>query len=127
MHAQVACSSMEHLVRPVFEKAPPVMFHEDTDGKTPLDHVIEKQLDGFIEHLMSSYTRNRKWQASSPLVHWPLFAFASDYAGPTSSTDPYQAWEISRELAESVKPRQFPRKLVTKIEREEVAMMYVQA
>ncbi|PTB63272.1 hypothetical protein BBK36DRAFT_1126757 [Trichoderma citrinoviride] len=119
----VAYSSIEHLVRPVFKKAPPVMFHKDTDGKTPLDHVVEKQLDGFIEHLMSSYTRNRKWQASSPLVHWPLFAFASDYAGPTSSTDPYQAWEISRELAESVKPRQFPRKLVTKIEREEVAMM----
>lgn len=116
---------MEHLVRPVIERAPHVMFYEDTDGKTPLDHVVEKQLHGFIEHLMPSYTRNRKWQASSPLVHWPLFAFASDYAGPTYPRDPYQAWEISRELSESVKSRQFTRKLVTREQREEVVMMYV--
>ncbi|KAL6856403.1 hypothetical protein J3F83DRAFT_764105 [Trichoderma novae-zelandiae] len=119
----VTCSSMEDLVRPVIEKAPHAMFHEDIEGKTPLDHAVEKQLYGFIEHVMSSYTRNRKWQASSPLTHWPLFAFASDYAGLRQPRDPYQAWEISRELAESVKSRQFPRKLVTKVEREEVAIL----
>jgi hypothetical protein len=102
------------------------MFYEDIHGKTPFDHLVEKQLHGFIEHLMPSYTRNRKWQASSPLVHWPLFAFAPDYAGPTYPRDPYQAWEISRELAESWEPHRFTRKLVTNQQRDEIAVMYVQ-
>ncbi|KAL7805756.1 ankyrin repeat protein [Trichoderma gracile] len=119
----VASSTMEHLVRPVIERAPHVMFYEDIDAKTPLDHLVEKQLHGFIEYLMPSYTRDRKWQASSPLVHWPLFAFTADYAGPTYPRDPYQAWEISRELAAPLKSCQFTRKLVTSEQREEVAMM----
>ncbi|PTB72368.1 ankyrin repeat protein [Trichoderma longibrachiatum ATCC 18648] len=119
----VACSSMEQLVRPVIERAPHVMFYEDIDGKTPLDHAVDKQLHGFIEYLMPSYTRDRKWQASSPLVHWPLFAFGSDYTGPTYPRDPYQMWEISRELADSMKSRHFTRKLVTAKQREEVARM----
>ncbi|KAK1240362.1 hypothetical protein MKX07_004390 [Trichoderma sp. CBMAI-0711] len=120
---QVASSSMDHLVRPVIEKAPHVMFYEDIHGKTPFDHLVEKQLHGFIEHLMPSYTRNRKWQASSPLVHWPLFAFAPDYAGPTYPRDPYQAWEISRELAASWQSHRFTRKLVTNQQRDEIAVM----
>lgn len=119
----VSSSSMDQLIRPVIERAPHVMFYEDIHGKTPFDHLVEKQLHGFIEHLMPSYTRNRKWQASSPLVHWPLFAFAPDYAGPTYPRDPYQAWEISRELAESWEPHRFTRKLVTNQQRDEIAVM----
>lgn len=116
---------MEHLARPVIEKAPHVMFYEDTDGKTPLDLIIEKQLYGFLEGFMSSYTRDRQWQPSSPIVQWPLFAFGADYGGLMHTKDPYKSWEISQELIKSLKSQQYPRKLVTQAQREEIAQMYV--
>lgn len=116
---------MEKLVGPIAEKAPQVLFHEDAHGKTPFDLAIEKQLHGFIEYLMSSYTRDRRWQSTSPLVHWPLFAFGKDYQGPMQTRDPYKTWEIIQEMIKSMEPQQSPRKLVTQTEWEEIAQLYV--
>ncbi|KAL7931389.1 ankyrin repeat protein [Trichoderma chlorosporum] len=120
LHTVIDCS-MEHLTRSIIEKAPQVMLHEDPQGNTPLDLAIKKQLHGFIECFVSSYTRNKRYSPSSPLLHWPLFAFGTDYSGPTYTKDPYRTWEISQDLAEPLKYRQYPRKLVSQAEREEIA------
>ncbi|KKP00706.1 ankyrin repeat protein [Trichoderma harzianum] len=120
----VTNSSMENLIRPVIEKAPHVMFYEDPQGRTPLDVAIDKQLHGFIECFMSSYARIKEFPASSPLLHWPLFAFGTDYSGPFHTRDPYRTWEISQELANALGSQRFPRKLVTQTQREEVAKWY---
>lgn len=116
---------MENLVRTVIETAPHVMLYEDPHGKTPLDVAIEKQLHGFIECFMSSYARIKKYQPTSPLLHWPLFAFGTDYTGPMHDKDPYRTWEICQELAKSLKHQQYTRRLVTQAEREEIAEQYV--
>ncbi|KAL7953213.1 ankyrin repeat protein [Trichoderma compactum] len=117
----VTNSSMENLIHPVIEKAPHVMFYEDPQGQTPLDVAIEKQLHGFIECFISSYARTKEYPSSSPLLHWPLFAFGTDYSGPMHTRDPYRTWEIIQELANTPASQQFPRKLVTQTQREEVA------
>ncbi|KAL7941252.1 ankyrin repeat protein [Trichoderma barbatum] len=119
----VTNSSMEHLIRPVIEKAPHVMLYEDTQGKTPLDLVIERQLYGSIECFTSSYTRSKTYQPSSPLLYWPLFAFGTDYSGPMHTKDPYGSWEICQELAKSMDYQQYSRKLVTQSERENVVQL----
>lgn len=115
---------MENLIRPVIEKAPHVMFYEDPQGRTPLDVAIEKQLHGFIECFMSNYARTKEYPSSTSIIHWPLFAFGTDYSGPMHTRDPYQTWEISQELANSSESQQFPRKLVTQTQREEIAKWY---
>lgn len=116
---------MENLIRPIIEKAPHVLVLEGAKGKTPLDLVIEKQLQGLLEGFVSAYSRSGKWPTPSPLVHWPLFAFGTGYNGPTYLRDPYKSWEICQEMVNSMKSQQAPRKLITKNELDEIAQLYV--
>ena len=122
---QVTKSSMETLIHPIVEKAPHVLFLEDTNGKIPLDLAIEKQLHGLLGGFVSTYARSGKWPTPSPLLHWPLFAFGTRYNGPTYTRDPYKSWEICQGIAKSIKSEQLPRKLITKYDLDEVAQLYV--
>lgn len=116
---------MENLIPPIIEKAPDILFFEDTDKKTPFDLAIEKQLHGLLGGFVSTYARSGKWPTPSPLLHWPLFAFDTSYNGPTYTRDPYKTWEVCQGMINSIKSEQIPRKLNTKYELDEVTQLYV--
>lgn len=113
---------MENLIRPFIEKAPHVLFYEDMDGKTPYDHIIQNQLHGYLEHLMPIYTQNRRYP-SSRLLHWPLFAFGTDYMGSLQEKQPYRVWEICQDIVKSMKPELHRRKLLTDTDRIEISQL----
>lgn len=123
--AQIAILSLENLVRPFIEKAPHVLFHEDIAGKAPYDIIVENQLHGYLEYLMPSYTQSRRFP-SKHLLHWPLFAFGSDYKGSLQEKQPYRVWEICQEIVKSMEPGLHHRKLLTDADRVEISQLYVQ-
>jgi hypothetical protein len=94
------------------------------DGKTPYDIIIERQLHGYLEYLMPSYTVIRRFPFHT-LIHWPLFAFGTDYKGPLQEKQPYAVWEICQDIVKSMKPGLHHRKLLTDAERAEISQLYV--
>lgn len=115
---------MQYLIRPIFEKAPHVLFYEGAHGTTPLELATEKQLYKTLGgHNLSKYTY---WKPHvSPLVYQGIFEFDARYNGSTWTRDDYESWEISQEMAHSMKSRQYPRKLITHTELKEIAQLYV--
>ncbi|KAL7921223.1 putative ankyrin repeat protein [Trichoderma austrokoningii] len=118
----VAVISLENPVRPFIEKAPHVLFYEDMAGKTPYDLIIEKQLYGYLEHLMPSYTQTERYPGHS-LVHHPLFAFDADYKGALQEKQPYRVWEICQDMVKSMQPGPHHRKLLTDADRIEISQL----
>ncbi|UKZ69656.1 uncharacterized protein TrAtP1_010660 [Trichoderma atroviride] len=118
----VSIFSREHLIRPFIEKAPHVLFYEDIAGKTSHDIIIENQLHGYLEYLMPSYTQSARFP-SNKLLHWPLFAFGTDYKGSLQEKQPYRVWEICRDIVQSMKPGLHHRKLLTDADRMEISQL----
>ncbi|PTB35556.1 uncharacterized protein TrAFT101_009403 [Trichoderma asperellum] len=117
-----AMLSLESLILPFIEKAPHVLFYEDLEGKTPYDIITEKQLYGYLECLMPSYTQTGRYPLGR-LVHWPLFAFGTDYKGPLQQKQPYRVWELCEDFLKSMKPGLYPRKLLTDTDRIEISQL----
>jgi hypothetical protein len=123
--SQVINSSMDNLIRPIIEKAPHILFVEGKDGETPVDMVIERHLQELLRGFVSRYLRSRRWPMPCSLIHWPLFAFGTGYNGPAFLRDPYKCWEICREIVNSRKSSQPPRKLITADELDEITQLQV--
>lgn len=73
---------------------------------------------------MPSYTQTGRYPGHR-LVHWPLFAFGTDYKGPLQEKQPYRAWEICQDFVKSMKPGLHHRKLLTDADRTEISQLYV--
>jgi hypothetical protein len=128
MLSQATKYSLEKLIRTITEKAPHVLFFEGAEGKTPLDWSRQRQIDEILEGGASKYARYRYlgWHRAGQILNRPLFSFGTAYEGYTITRKVYDAWEIVRDIFNSIesKPR---RKLITKEEFERFREAYVPA
>jgi hypothetical protein len=93
-------------------------------GKAPYDLIVENQLHGYLEYLMPSYTRTGRYPSNN-LLHWPLFAFGTDYKGSFQEKQPYKVWEVCQDIVKSMKPELYRRKQLTDADRLEISQLYV--